>query len=69
MQTCIQEVSWEGKSKSNGLHPDLAPGAFNGITRRFKSVMKTAGWDAETSIGIMVPLAVKIYNPALKRPQ
>lgn len=59
-------VVWEKKTE-HPHHVDLAPNAFRPISQAFKSQMKNCGWDAERHMSAMIPLAIKIFNPELKR--
>lgn len=55
-------ITWERKA-TTPTHPDLTKGAFKPVNKVFKSFMKQAGWNAEDHVGVLVPLAVKIYDP------
>lgn len=38
----------------------------NPLTKPIKNSIKSVGWNPEDHVGILVPLAVKIFNPELK---
>jgi len=63
-KTRSEGATWEQKTQTP-VHEDLAPGAFNTLTPALKESMKQVGWNAENHIGVMIPLAIKIFNPEI----
>lgn len=51
----------EGKEKIN--HSEFS----NPLTKPVKESIKSVGWNPENHVGLLVPLAIKVYNPELKR--
>lgn len=62
-----QGIVWENQ-KNLKQHPDLVAGVFQPLGKDMKLTLRSAGWDPEEPIGVLVCMAAKIYNPALKRP-
>ncbi len=60
-------IVWDGSSKSKAEHADLHIDAFKPVGAEFKEAMKGMGWSPEDHVGKLVRVAVKIYNPELKR--
>lgn len=56
-ETRLKGVIWESKRDNN--HPDLHANAFNKLV---PSTYKQSGWNPENHIGLMVPIAIKIFN-------
>jgi len=61
-----QGIVWENQ-KSLTQHPDLVPGTFHPLGSDMKATLRTAGWNPDEPVGVLVCLAAKIYNPSLKR--
>lgn len=62
-----QGIVWENQ-KTLKQHPDLMAGAFQPLGKDMKLTLRSAGWDPEEPIGVLVCMAAKIYNGALTRP-
>ncbi len=60
-------VTWDKKSKPDEKHIDLHADAFKPVGAEFKESMKTAGWNAENHVRMLVRVAAKIHNPQLRR--
>lgn len=54
-------VVFEGKGKLD--QNDFS----NPLTKPVKESIKAAGWNPENHVGLLVPLAIKLYNPELRR--
>lgn len=64
----LNVVTWErptGLSQKNSLHEDIL--RANPLTKTIKTSIKAAGWNAEDHVGLLVPLALKLYNPDIRR--
>jgi len=61
-------IIWEGQDKLK-VHPDLHPEAFKKVDSQFLQSMKDLGWKQEgiDNREYLVPVALKIGNPELKR--
>jgi hypothetical protein len=59
-----QGVVWDGK---NARHVDLHVDAFKPVGPEFKGAMQNMGWNPVEHVQKLVPVALKLYNPALKR--
>lgn len=59
-------VTWDGRdAKSDTVHDDVLHA--NPLTKTIKQSVKAAGWNAEEHVGLLVPLALKLYNPNIRR--
>lgn len=56
-------ITWEEQNKYE--HEDVQ--RANPLTKSIKGAIKAAGWNAEEHIGLLVPLALKLYNPDMRR--
>lgn len=54
-------IACEGAKEVN--HSDFS----NPLTKPIKESIKAIGWNPENHVGILVPLALKVFNPELKR--
>ena len=54
-------IACEGTN--NLSHDDFS----NPLTKPVKESIKAVGWNPENHVGLLVPLAIKMYNPELKR--
>ena len=64
----VRGITWEGKDQLK-LHPDLHPDAFKKVDSEFLQSMKELGWKQEGTDNreYLVPVALKLGNPELKR--
>jgi hypothetical protein len=53
-------ITWEGDASASVL-------SGNPLNKNIKDAVKAAGWNPEDHVGLLVPLALKVYNPELKR--
>lgn len=60
-----QGIVWDNKTRAE--HADLHVDAFKPVGADFKEAMKGMGWNPESHVSKLVRVAVKIYNPELKR--
>lgn len=56
-------IVYEGKN--SGIEEEVMRG--NPLTKSIKESIKSVGWNPENHVGLFVPLALKVYNPELKR--
>lgn len=55
---------WQG----GGQHPDMPSDAWHSAhSDHIKDTLKASGWNPEDSVHRLVPIYVKLYNPALER--
>jgi hypothetical protein len=62
-------IIWENKDMKNPIHADLDPEAFRTIDDSFLSSMREMGWSESgtNTRHYLVPVAVKIFNPDIRR--
>lgn len=62
-------IIWENKDMKNPIHSDLDPEAFRPIDDAFLSSMRQMGWSESgtNTRHYLVPVAVKIFNPEIRR--
>jgi hypothetical protein len=62
-------IIWENKDMKNPIHADLDPEAFRTIDDSFLSSMREMGWSESgtNTRHYLVPVAVKIFNPEIRR--
>ena len=67
IQSRLRKVTWE-QQDAHPMHNDILPNAYHKMDRGFKSTMKQAGWDSESSQPtLMTPLQVKLYHTGIRR--
>lgn len=60
-------IIWEQSAKYPA-HPDLHPEGHYQVDKQFLRSMQQSGWNREDERDLMVPVLLKISNPALRRP-
>lgn len=60
-------IIWEQSAK-HPAHPDLHPDSHHQVDKDFLRSMQQSGWNREHERDLMVPVLLKISNPALRRP-
>jgi len=53
-------ITWEGSASTSVI-------SGNPLNKTIKEAVKAAGWNPEEHVGLLVPLALKVFNPELKR--
>jgi hypothetical protein len=62
----LNVVTWEERNaKRETVHEDVL--RANPLNKTIKESIKAAGWNAEEHVGLLVPLAIKLYNPDIRR--
>lgn len=61
-------IIWEQSAK-HAAHPDLHPEGHYQIDKPFLRSMQQSGWNREDEREHMIPVLLKISNPALRRPR
>lgn len=64
----LKILTYEGKgssSSSSTIEEEVMRG--NPLTMSIKESIKAVGWNPENHVGLFVPLALKVYDPELKR--
>jgi len=59
-------IIWEQSAKYPA-HPDLHPDAHYQVDKEFLRSMQQSGWKRENERDLMIPVLLKISNPALRR--